>query len=190
MPFTSTARIKRTLKIPAGVTQYDTLLGDLADYANDRILRELNLPAGMTEATYTETLDVPTEPTRSVFLARMPVQSITSVSDSGATLTATDYYHKKHGEVRLKGLGSVFSSGYQTVSVTYRAGFTNATNGEGLPPPPLAHAATLIAVDGFNRGPMAGVASEGSGQFNATMATDALPPEVERILAAYRVPML
>lgn len=190
MPFTSSARIKRTLKIPAGVTQYDTFVGELADYANDRILRELNLTAGMTEAAYSETVDIEDAAQRRIMLARMPVQSVTAVSQGGSNLAAADFYLKRWGEVRLKASGASFSVGYQTVTVTYRAGFTNTAGGEGLPPPPLAQAATLMAVDGFNRSPMAGLKSEGSGQYNTTIAEDALPPEVERIMAAYRIPLI
>ncbi len=185
MSFTTVAKVKSAIRLPAGVTQHDSALGDFVDAANATVLREIGL-AGMTEQTYTETLDIE-DATPTVVLSRMPVQSIVAVSQSGSNFDASAYYWTEYGKLTLAGSGA-FAAGRQALSVTYRAGFTTGN----LPPADLAQAATLIAAQFWNESPFSGLEEEAIGPYRKRRAPadqgGAFAPAVDRILAKYRNP--
>jgi hypothetical protein len=185
MPFTSVDRCKRLLQIPGAVTQHDVLLAELVAEANTTILSELRLSAGMTEATYYEVLS-PEYGDTDLMLWRMPVQSITALTDASTGIGASAFYAEKNGRIRLKD-GRMFGGGVAQVAVTYRAGFTTT---DGLPPSDLAHAATLIVARDFNAGPYAGQRSSGMGPSRVDLDAEQFPPAVNQILNRYRVHMI
>lgn len=178
MAFTTRELVKLMLKIPVAITEHDDLIDDLAESANEIVLVRIHL-AGMTTQSYTDVIDVEESGCSHILLNRRPVRSITSVSDDGTALAASDYYWKDFGSVKLANSGATFSMGPQKVSVVYTAGFDSR-------PPDLSRAATLIAATGFNAGPNAGLKSVKIGSYSIGIADEAYPAEVERILAGYR----
>ncbi len=190
MPFTTRVKVKAQLAIPSGITQHDAAIDDYVADANRTVLRALNL-AGMTAQSYTEVLDVREPDLREVALHRMQVQSVTALTDNGAAVLAADRSFTREGIVSLSADGAYFTQGRRTVQVTYVAGFTT-TDGYGFPPEDLVQAATLIACDGFNRGPHAGLESLQSGSNRTQLAplTAEWYSRAMRILDSYRISML
>lgn len=175
---TSTARCKRVLGIPAGVTLHDALLDDLVDVGEQMVLAYCGM-AALTATSVTELYDIEAAGTSELRLRGFPVSSVQAVVASGATLQATQWYvDTRPGIVRLSPLGYFFPVGRQQVSVTYTFGYAS-------PPADLQHAATLVAVAEFNRARHAGLSSEGMTGYRYSVDDSALPPAALAILARY-----
>jgi len=175
---TSTARCKRVLGIPAGVTLHDALLDDLVDVGEQMVLAYCGM-AALTATSVTEMYDIEAAGTSELRLRGFPVSSVQAVVASGATLQATQWYvDTRPGIVRLSPLGYFFPVGRQQVSVTYTFGYAS-------PPADLQHAATLVAVAEFNRARHAGLSSEGMTGYRYSVDDSALPPAALAILARY-----
>ncbi len=180
MPFTSLDRVKRLLRIPAGITQWDGAIGDVVEGANATILQEIGL-AGMTQQSYTEILDIDAGQDR-VSLRHRPVQSVVAITDGESSLVAADYYvDSEIGFIRTTN-GAAFTEGRGRFQITYTAGFT-APN---LPPGDLAQAATYIAAADLIAGPAAGLMREQIGSHSVQVDDSGYPKAVDRILAKYR----
>lgn len=175
---TSTARCKRVLGIPAGVTVHDALLDDLIDVGEQAVVAYCGM-AALTSTTVTETYDIEAAGTGELRLRGFPVSSVQAVVCSGSTLQATQWYvDNRPGIVRLTPLGYYFPQGRQRVAVTYTYGYTS-------PPADLQHAATLITVAEFNRARHAGLSSEGMSGYRYSVDDSALPAAALSILARY-----
>jgi hypothetical protein len=184
MPFTTLARVKAALQIPAGITQHDTRLTDAVNVANDYVLRTIHL-AGMTAQSYTEAYDIDDDGMTSILLDRMPLQSVTSVVDNGNTLLASSYYSNRRGRLKLAAAGAAFTVGPQKVVVVYVAGFTTS---DGLPPEALAGAATDIACAAANRSTNAGLSQNNAGDFSVAIDPSLIPPGAMMALNHFRMP--
>ena len=179
---TDVDRVKRLLRIPAGVTQHDAVLADLALAGERAVLSELRLTGGITQSNYTDRVDAngPYVQTR-----RFPVQAVSSVVDTGTTLASTAYTWTAEGLITLLG-GACFSTERRSVVITYAAGFTNAGL-DAIPPPDLAHAATLAAACAWNRDPRAGLVDADTGDYSISVDVErAYTSEYEAILGRYR----
>jgi hypothetical protein len=179
MSFTTAARVKLILGIPAGVTQHDSKIDILVDFANQQILDELGLLSA--DQFYDETLDVETATTYALKLGRSPVISVAALTDNDTAVASADYY-TANGWVKLTGTGAVFSTGRQKVDINYRAGFATI-------PADLKFCGDLMAVEAFNKSPHIGLESEKIGSYTYKMASQAMgpyPAEVQKILAKYR----
>ena len=175
---TSTARCKRVLGIPTGVTVHDALLDDLVDVGEQMVLAYCGM-AALTATTVTELYDIESAGTSELRLRGFPVSGVSAVVCSGSTLGADQWYvDNRPGIVRLAPLGYYFPEGRQQVSVTYTFGYAS-------PPVDLQHAATLCAVAEFNRARHAGLSSEGMTGYRYTVDASALPPAALAILARY-----
>lgn len=175
---TSTARCKRVLGIPSGVTIHDALLDDLVAVADQQVLSYCGM-AALTSTTVTEVYDIEAVGTTELSLRQFPVSNVAAVQAAGATLSATAWYvDKPPGTLRLTGSGQFFPAGRQQVAVTYTYGYSTV-------PADLQHAATLCAVAEFNRARHAGMSSEGMTGYRYSLDGSALPPAALVILARY-----
>lgn len=179
--FTTTERVKRRLRIPAAVTCHDTLLGELADEANDELLHLLREAgaAGITDTTYSEVHDVERSGVSELRLMRWPVVSVAALTDNDTAVAAADFYTDTAvGYVRL--VDRYFTPGRQQVEVTYTAGWGSTA------PDDLVRAATILACEAWNTDAHAGMRSEGREGYRYTRSDQVLPPAVARILGRYR----
>jgi hypothetical protein len=188
--FTTLTAIKAVLGIPATDTTRDTLLQLLAQAANKSILDVFGLTSSEI-TSYTDYVEVDDDTTPVLFTRRWPVVSVTSITEAGAVLAASEYRVRDDGEIKLRGSGRFWACGRDSVQIVYTAGWS-------IVPDDLVWAATLIAVHAFNTAPKAGLQSERIGQYayelgGASVAGGegggggfGIPPEAERILANYR----
>ena len=175
---TTTARCKRVLGIPTGVTVHDALLDDLVSVADQQVLGWCGM-AALTSTSVTELYDIEAVGTTELSLRQFPVSAVASVLLAGATATATTYYvDKLPGILRLTTSGYFFPAGRQQVQVTYTYGFSTV-------PADLQHAATLCAVAEFNRARHAGMTREGMSGYSYTADPSAMPAAAQAILARY-----
>lgn len=175
---TSTARCKRVLGIPAGVTMHDALLDDLIDVGEEAVINYCGM-AALTSTTVTEIYDIEAAGTSELRLRAFPVISVAAVVAAGSTLGVDQWYvDKRPGIVRLAPSGYYFPEGRQRVSVTYTFGYAT-------PPADLQHAATLITVAEFNRARHAGLRNEGATGYRYSVDTSGLPAAALTILARY-----
>lgn len=178
MALTSRSAVKSVLGIPAGVTRNDALIDILVDAADSLVREEIDLPAEAV-STYSEVLDVEFAGQRDVPLRYRPVVGVVALT-IGATLPTSDQFTViASGSLRLSAEGAFFPVGRQIVEVTYTAGFA-AT------PADLSHAATLIAVQGFNQGGHSGFETERVSTYSYKLDDSAVPPLAQRILNRYR----
>lgn len=175
---TSTARCKRVLGIPVGVTVHDALLDDLVEVGEQMVVNYCGM-AALTATTVTETYDINMAGTSELRLRGFPVSSVGAVVCSGSTLESTQWYvDNRPGIIRLAPSGYYFPEGRQQVEVTYTFGYSD-------PPADLQHAATLCAVAEFNRARHAGMSNEGMTGYRYSVDKDALPSAAIAILARY-----
>lgn len=178
--FTTSTRVKNALMIPAGITQHDTLIGNLVDAVDRTILQGLRLD-GMTSAVYEDKFDIEAWGQDAVLLRRRPVVSVGAVTDNGSAVASADYYFEPYGKLRLKGLSAQFTAGKQMVSVSYNAGFASPN----LPPEDIALFATTACALWFNCIPNAGLGNSDVGGHKQEF-TGVMPDAVERLMASYR----
>jgi hypothetical protein len=175
--FTSSARVKRELRIPAGVTTWDLLIDDIVVQAHASILTRLDL-AGKTVQTYSETLDIEGFRVSQIALRHRPTVAIAALTDSG-TAVAAENYALRSGWLKLKGPGACFTGGVGEVDVTYTAGFASD-------PEDLIEAETLEACRRWNTGPKTGLGEERTGRYTWIGAkTGEARARIDEILAAY-----
>ena len=189
--FTTTARIKAHVGIPAGVTQHDTRIGYAVDAVDSILLPLLGLDpisGSVTQQWYSDYIDVDEPNEDRVALSHYPVVtgSIAGVTDDGTLLVVTDWYSRdKIGEVVLTGDGAFFTEGKRKVVVTYQAGYASV-------PGALSLAGDAIGAWVFNQLPKAGFDSESVGEYgysargSASASDGDLPPLIRRLIAGYR----
>lgn len=186
------AEVKRRLRIPAAITEHDTLIGELIDDAEEEILSEASF-ASFAVATYSETHDVEWDGTNELRVKNNFLQSVVALTDNGTLLTeGTDFYRTDYSYVRLIGSTAYFTRGRQTIEITYTAGPCVA----GSTPADLRKLASLIAMRDFNASPHAGIQEERIGQYafragagNAATSgvlNDPTEREIEKLMARYR----
>lgn len=189
MPLTSVARVKRMLQIPAGTTQHDTLIQELVDSSNNEVEDVMNLPAGVTQQVYNESIDIDQFGQNEIALQRYPVQSVAALTDADSLVAVADYYFVSEGFVRLIPRNAFFTVGRQVVDISYQAGYPNGEFNDEVQSARLA--ATMLAAQMFNEGAHVGFKSERIGRYGYTMAGAngegvSMSPTVRRILARYR----
>lgn len=189
--FTTTARVKAHVGIPAGVTQHDARIGYAVDAVDSILLPLLGLDpisGSVTQQWYSDYIDVEEPDQDRVALTHYPVVagSIAGVTSDGSLLVTTDWYSRdKVGEVVLTGSGSFFPEGKRKVVVTYQAGYASV-------PGALSLAGDAIGAWVFNQLPKAGFESERVGEYaysakgGASAADGDLPPLIRRLIAGYR----
>lgn len=180
--FTTRARCKGMLGIPAAITMHDTQLDLYLDVVDEIILDELGLSAASV-TTYNEKFDVSRNGQKDIALTYRPLVSVTALTDNGQLVASSGYYTTTDGQVRLDDLDSFFTVGRQTVEITYTAGFASI-------PPDLKHAATTIVASFFNASSHLGLAREQIGQYGYGLAGQGegigIPRIANRILGKYR----
>jgi len=175
---TTRVNVKSLLGIPTAVTDHDTLIDTLIDVVDEEIKGYCGITA-LSSSSITEKVDVPDSAQRDLRLNTFPVISVTSVSINDTVISSDDYYvDKETGYIRLKGVGSFFTHGYQQISVVYSAGFSAI-------PADLSHAATILAAAHFNGGRHAGMLYEQTATYRYRRR-EGMPEEVIRILSRYR----
>lgn len=190
--FTTAARIKAHVGIPAGVTQHDARIGYAVDAVDSILLPLLGLDpitGSVTQQWYSDRIDIEGPDEDRVGLAHYPLVagSIAAVTNDGTALATTDWYTRdKVGEVVLTGDGSFFAEGKQKVVVTYQAGYPSV-------PGALSLAGDAIGAWVFNQLPKAGFESERIGEVGYSargngggMDESDLPPMIRRLIAGYR----
>lgn len=184
MSFTSTTRLKSALRMPAGVTFHDVVLGSCADAANDFLLDRM----GLSSLALTTRFEYPVvfgSRQRRIQLQRWPVSSVVVVTNAGAALgSATFRTDTELGSIYLSPTASgspvYWSDAPDDVEVMYVHGWTPATV-----PEKFRNAADALGIYLFNRGPSQGIASERRGPISLTLRDEELPAEVRLILAGY-----
>lgn len=179
---TNTARVKRVLGIPAGMTLHDEYIGELADVVDQLVLDYCGQPT-LTWGSYTDKFDIELQGQNEVMLPRFPVYEVTSVADAEETLATTAWYlDQRTGAVRLTQAGASFTAGKQKVVVEYTAGHTASSPGLNT----LAHAASVWCSAMFNAGRHAGMSNEWMGsQYRYTLDAAGVPAPIRSMLAGY-----
>lgn len=162
----SVTRAKSYLGIPAGITFHDTFLGYLISGTTEAVAYRLGLTSGLTQNTYSDTLDVEGAGIDRVRLPRFPVQSVAALTDDGSAVNSSEFYLKADRWLVLKGDSAQFSNGKQKVEVSYVAGWNNTV------PAHVLHAISLNVAWHFNRAPKEGTESERMGAYAITLAKD------------------
>lgn len=189
--FTTTARVKAHLSIPAGVTQHDVRIGYAVDAVDAIILPLLGLnpiTGSITQQWYSDYIDVEECDQDRVALSHTPLVagSIAAVTNDGSALVSTDWYSRDTvSEIVLTGDGAFFTQGKRKVVVTYQAGYSSV-------PGTLSLAGDAIGAWVFQQLPKAGFESEKTGEYsysasaNGKMEESDLPPLIRRMLAGFR----
>lgn len=189
--FTTPARVKAHLSIPAGVTQHDARIGYAVDSVDSILLPLLGLDpisGSVTQQWYSDYIDVGEPNEDRVALSHYPVVagSVAGVTNDGTLLGASEWYSRdKVGEIVLTGDGAFFAEGKRKVVVTYQAGYPSV-------PGALSLAGDAIGAWVFNQLPKGGFESERVGEYaytsrSSSVAGDGdLPPLVRRLIAGYR----
>jgi hypothetical protein len=179
--FASTARIKRVLGIPSGVTMHDTYIGELASSTDGEVLGYCGLVA-LTRTVVTDTFDIDSVGQNEVMLRNFPVAGLSSVVSAGETLAATQYYlDERTGAVRLKAAGASFTEGRQQVEITYTCGYADGSPEMNT----IAHASATLAAARFNASRHAGMRSEGQGGYRYILDSSGIPAPVRAMLSQF-----
>lgn len=181
--FTTLANVKAVLRAPSGVTRHDAMINLFLGGIDQEMLDLLGM-SSITSMSHSETYDIDGPRERSIALRHWPATSVAAVTDDGSAVAATDYYidPDTRSFLRLKGSGSFFSEGRQTVQVTYTAG-------EASIPGDLTLAASIMVAAKVNASPHAGMGVEEANGYSASRASGSeayLPPEVASIIARRR----
>lgn len=188
MPITDVNRVKRALRIPAGVTVSDARITEICAEVDSELLQEVNLTSWDSATQYYETLDILAgSVARTVTLRHYPVTSVVALTASGVSLVEDDDYRvDPGGSIRLLGTGTFFEAGNGTVEVTYTAGHISA----GSTPAWLLRLGTLMAARQFYQEAQAGVLDLSVDPIRQVMAAfdeDQTDREIQRALARWRL---
>ena len=180
--FSTRARAKGMLGIPAGITMHDEVIDTYLDVADQVVLDELGLTSAAV-TTYSEKFDIGRGGQKDIALTYRPLVSVTALTDNGQLVASSGYYTTKDGQVRLSNMDSFFTVGRQTVEITYTSGWSSI-------PSDLSHAATTIVASFFNSSSHLGLAREQIGQYGYGLAGQGegigIPRIANRILGKYR----
>ncbi len=177
---TTATLVKGALRIPVGVTFYDTRAATCASAANAFVLGKLRQDS-LAVLTETEYAEVYGPAQRSIVLRRRPVVAIAAVTVDGSALASTAYrIDTKHGILHRTD-GSYWSDEMDGTQVHYGAGYDSSSV-----PADIIEAATLIAAALFNRGAVAGLESQDDGATDVQVSDEAVPPAARAILSRYR----
>jgi hypothetical protein len=150
----------------------------LCQVATDAVERDLGraiLPCTVTEIH---------DNNNALILRRTPVISVTSVTDSGSLLPATDYTLDTDSGVLFRNWGGYFAGYRQTVTVVYQAGYLN--------PPPIVRKVALNTVQGMwqssQQAPFELV--DESSDFSGATVTGGLNPMEMRAYDSLRAPAI
>jgi len=179
---TSVLAAKQLLRIPAAITQHDTLLSTLCEVSDQTVLDEIDLTA-FAVTTYNEKFDVDWSGVRNIAVNYRPLLSVVALTLDGTLKPAANYYFTTPGAIKLTGAADYLPVGRQLVEVCYTAGFSTV-------PEDLKHAATLIVASHFNQGAHVGLARESVGSYSYGMGGSGggvtIPVLALRILSKYR----
>lgn len=180
MANTSATLLKAALRIPVGVTYFDTRLGTIASAANRYVLGRLRQDS-LAVTTSTEYAEVYGPAQDTIVLQRRPVVGIAVITENDAALASTSYrVDTKYGFLkRIDGL--YWSDESDGVQVHYGAGYDSTTV-----PEDLVEAATQIGASMFNRAPLAGLDSMDDGATDVRVSSEAIPAIARAILARYQ----
>ena len=180
--FATSTAIKRMLGIPSSVSTHDDAIADLLDVANQIVLDELNLTAGVT-TIYHDYLDVTDNGQTSINTTRSPVLEVVALTIGGALQTDSEYkIDLPTGMIKLKPIYSFLPTGRNKVVITYKAGFATI-------PSDLVYAGNLIACSLFNQQSHVGFASERAGSYSYSLGKgtgSTIPAIANRILNKHR----
>ena len=207
MSFTTTAKVKTLLGIPAADTSQDARIDLLVAAANAEMLGYFNLTS-CDPTAYTNSYDfIDDAETQDVWLRQYPVISVDEVKFAGTVQDTSDYYLSNPAEFGLLSLTATtntvpffwrgraapgFPYGRQLTEVTHTAGWAG-----GTPPADLQAAGALIAVARYNMDPKTGLAGEKIGQYSYTagggggaggsggIAADGMPVSARRALSRH-----
>ena len=180
MGVTSRTGVKATLRIPVGVTFYDSRI-DVACSAADRyVLGLLRQPSGLAVVTATEYPEVYSAAQAKLLLRRRPIVGVAVITNDGAALASTAYrIDTELGElIRID--GGYWSPALDGVKVHYGAGYDADTV-----PQDVVEAATQLAASFVNRGGQAGLESQDDGAMDVRVSKAMLPPDVSAVLQKY-----
>jgi len=199
--FTTVAKVKEALRIPAADTTFDALLATIVASVDSTFLTIFGLTS--TDPTaYTNLYDIDDSETEGIWLLEYPVISVDEVKFAGTVQVLTSVYlrnPKSFGMLKLLSGGvngarmpGTFPFGAQIVEVTHTAGWATV-------PDDLCGAATSVAVLRFNTDPKLGYDSEKIGQYSYKLGSPGggsggessgggFPGTVNSVLAHHRRP--
>lgn len=181
MALASRDKIRKMLKIAAGVTYYDATIDDLLLVADQIVLDEIGLDSESSTA-YSEKIDVTSGGQNELALAHRPVASVVALTIDGELLVEnTDYaVDNELGFIKLLPLSASFPTGRQVVDITYNAGFASV-------PADIEYAANIIAVQLFNRQAHVGFETEKTSSYSYRLSEgQRIPPIAQRILSKHK----
>jgi hypothetical protein len=189
MPITDLDRVKRALRIPAGITVHDLRITEICGEVDGDLLEELDLSSWDSSTSYHETLDVLAGTAGTTTLVRrFPIASVVALTASGVRLVQdVDFRVDRGGVIRLLGPGMAFDPGRGNIEIQYTAGHIAA----GATPTWLVRLGTLKAALQYNQEPQAGIGNLKVDPVQKVLSSrdeDALTQEMQGILARWLKP--
>ena len=113
--FATSTAIKRMLGIPSSVSTHDDAISDLLDVANQIVLDELDLTAGVT-TVYHDYLDVTSTGQGEINTTKTPVLEIVALTVNGSLYQSSQYkLDKPTGMKKLIPINKFFPAGRNMV---------------------------------------------------------------------------
>lgn len=169
--FTTLAKVKKELQIPAADETHDARLQAIVDGVNGMFLGWFNLSTS-EKTNYTHKYDVFDARTDGLWLIEYPVSGFSSVKIDDVAQDLTDFYLAHPAKMGLLTVlesrwAGYYPFGRQRVEVTHEAGWDPADPGFLA----LCNAATMQAIYQSNVTPGKGLKSEKIGQYSYTTDT-------------------
>lgn len=181
MSFTTSALVKRRLRIPAGVTTQDALISDIVDEINDAVV-DATGQEGLAGGTFSEQVSIFDRGVTSRGFENFPWTSVVAMTLDTRVLTEDDDFvvELDIGYIHLKS-GLEFPIGEGKTQITYVSKDMSAVaQGRGL-----QRAATNWAVAEVNRAPHHGFKTEQQGRYKYNLDEEDMPASVRTALARY-----
>ena len=188
MPATDLDRVKRLLRIPAGITVHDARITEIVGESDGELLALVGLDSWDAATAYTDSLDVyPGTAGQVLLLRRWPVTAVVALTAGGAGLVeGVDFRVDRGGVLRLLGTRTL-DAGTDAAQCTYTAGHVSA----GSTPTWLLRLGSLAAARQYNTEAMAGIGDLRVDPVTKAIADfdhDAAEREIARTLARWSRP--
>lgn len=174
MALTTLVKVKRMLRIPTAVTDYDDLINDLIEGVDAVMLGDVGGGlAAWASTSYVKYYDVQRLGLAGLLLVPWPVLGITELKTGtnggadGSAVADADFSWNRTGLVRLTGAGVYWPFGEEQVKVTFNAGIESGSKDELA----LTLAQTITVVDVYKNSAGSGLRSEKIGNYSYVRET-------------------
>ena len=151
------SELKTRLKISTSDTTYDDLLYSIIE-GSSALIEDYCGRTFSGTTTLTETFDIDNLHQYLLKVSYIPIVSVSSIVDNGDTVDSSYYYiYEETGIIKTD--THAFTTGLQTVDVTYTGGYTT-------PPTAIKEVTKVLCASLFNRAGAEGIVSESMGDYS------------------------